>query len=73
MQTITEAECQDGGQQIFESVFNTRLHNLEKKMEELIAMNKEDVAKEPKRATYADITKEEVKKQEVIIKKFIKK
>jgi len=71
-QTITEAECKDGGQQIFESVFNTRLHNLEKKMEELIAMNKEDVAKEPKRATYADITKEEVKKQEVIIKKFIK-
>ena len=68
----TKAECQDGGQEIFDSVFNTRLQNLEKKMEELMAINKANVAKEPKRVTYADITKEEVKKQEVIIKKFIK-
>ena len=68
----TKAECQDGGQEIFDSVFNARLQNLEKKMEELMAINKANVAKEPKRVTYADITKEEVKKQEVIIKKFIK-
>jgi len=68
-QTITKAESQNGGQQI-ESVFSHRLHNLEKKMEELMAINIAD--KEPKRVTYADITKEEVKKQEVIIKKFMK-
>jgi len=55
---------------INESDFIKRLCHLEDKIEKLV--NKEDNKKESKQMTYADITKEELKQQEVNIKSFIK-
>ena len=55
---------------INESDFIKRLCHLEEKIEKLV--NKEDNKKESKQMTYADITKEELKQQEVNIKSFIK-
>ena len=65
-----KAECDKEDQQGFKSVFNARLDNLEKKIEQLI--NKDDIVREPKRVTYADITREDLTKQEITIKSFIK-
>ena len=49
---------------------NEKLDNIEKKLEKLIT--KEDTNKEAKCSTYAEITKEAMKKQEVTINNFIK-
>ena len=46
------------------------MDSLEKKIEELI--NKEDVTKETKHVSYADIAKDESRKQEESIKNFLK-
>jgi len=53
-----------------ESDFNKRLCHLEKKIEKLVT--KEEHKRESKQMTYADITKDELNKQEVNIKSFIK-
>ena len=49
---------------------NEKLDNIEKKLEKLITI--EDTNKEVKCSTYAEITKEAMKKQEVTINNFIK-
>ena len=65
----TNTECNGDDQQGLKSV-TARLDSLERKIEKLV--NKEDVTKESKQVSYADIAKAETKMQEMTMKAFIK-
>ncbi|XP_066923725.1 uncharacterized protein DDB_G0284459-like [Clytia hemisphaerica] len=62
----TNTDKVNNGEQQGDKSTNARLDRLEKKIEKLL--DKEDVAKKKKQRTYAETTKEELKKQEVTMK-----
>ena len=66
----TNTDKVNDGEQQGDNSTNARLDRLEEKVEKLLS--KEDVAKDKKQRTYAEITKGELKKQEVTMKSLIK-